>query len=110
MNRLHAFAIALTLALLSWNCTPPPNCVYTVSLAQHPGSMFHGTGVPAGGGDYSVDVLVNPSTCSVPTYTADPWITISQEVPDRGLGTELPPRPTPAPRGAQGWPMWAISR
>ena len=91
MNRLLAFAVAVTLAGLSWNCTPPPtsNCVYTVTLAQHPGAMFHGTGVAAGGGDYSVDVLVNPSTCPVPTYTPDSWITITQEVPDRGLGYRI---------------------
>jgi hypothetical protein len=89
MNRLLAFVVALTLAGLSWNCTPPPNCVYTVSLAQHPGVAFHGTGVPATGGDYSVDVLVNPSTCQVPTFTADPWVTIAQEPPDRGLGYRI---------------------
>ncbi len=91
MNRLCALAVALTLATLSWNCTPTPtpsNCVYTVQLAQHPG-LFHGTGVPAGGGDYSVDVLVNPSTCTVPTFTPDSWITITQEVPDRGLGYRI---------------------
>jgi hypothetical protein len=91
MNRLPAFAVALTLAVLSWNCTPPPppsNCLYNVQLAQHPG-VFHGTGVPSGGGDYSVDVLVNPSTCTVPTYTADSWITITQEIPDRGLGYRI---------------------
>src|SRR6185436_13423623 len=91
MNRLLAFAVAVTLAGLSWNCTPPPtsNCVYTVTLAQHPGAMFHGTGVAAGGGDFSVDVLVNPSTCQVPTYTPDSWITITQEIPDRGLGYRI---------------------
>jgi len=62
MNRLLASLVAFALAVLSWNCTPPnnppANCVYTVQLAQHPGP-FRGAGVPAGGGDYSVDVLVN---------------------------------------------------
>ena len=89
MNRLHALAVAITLTPLSWSCIPPAqaaNCVYTVSLAQQPGVLFHGTGVPSGGGDYSVDVIANPTTCPVPTYTADAWITITQEVPDRGAG------------------------
>jgi hypothetical protein len=92
MNRLFAFVVAFALAALSWNCTPPnnppTNCVYTVQLAQHPGP-FRGAGVAAGGGDYSVDVLVNPSTCTVPTSASDPWITIAQEVPDRGLGYRI---------------------
>jgi hypothetical protein len=90
MNRFAAFAVSLTLAVVSWNCNPTQNanCMYTVQLAQHPGT-FHGTGVPAGGGDYSVDVLVNPSTCTVPTFTPDPWITITQEIPDRGLGYRI---------------------
>jgi hypothetical protein len=80
------------LASLSWGCTPPAqttNCVYTVSLAQHPGVLFHGTGVPAAGGDYSVDVVANPSTCAVATYSADSWITITPEVPDRGTGYRI---------------------
>jgi hypothetical protein len=51
--------------------------------------MFHGAGVPAAGGDYSVDVLANPSTCQVPTQTPDSWITITQEIPDRGLGFRI---------------------
>src|SRR5262245_25499299 len=91
MHRTIAMVVALAFAVVSWDCTPPPptNCVYTVTLAQHPGVMFHGTGVPAGGGDYSVDVLVNPSTCQVPTYTPDSWITITQEVPDRGTGYRI---------------------
>jgi hypothetical protein len=72
-------------------CVPngtPSNCTYKVQLAQHPGP-FTGTGVPAAGGDYSVDVLVNPSNCPVPTQTPDSWITITQEVPDRGLGFRI---------------------
>jgi hypothetical protein len=93
MTRLPAFTVAIVLATLSWNCGPnsqqPSNCTYTVSLAQHPGTMFHGTGVPAAGGDYSVDVLGNPPNCAVPTYTADSWITITQETPDRGLGYRI---------------------
>lgn len=92
MNRIHALAVAIPLSLLSSNCTPPgpaSNCVYTVSLAQHPGVLFNGTGVPAGGGDYSVDVIANPTTCTVPTYTPDSWITITQEVPDRGTGYRI---------------------
>ena len=91
MHRTIAIVVALAFAVVSWNCTPPPptNCVYTVTLAQHPGVTFHGTGVPAGGGDYSVDVLVNPSTCQVPTYTPDSWITITPEAPDRGTGYRI---------------------
>ena len=30
-----------------------------------------------------MDVLVSPTTCQVPTYTPDSWITITQEIPDR---------------------------
>jgi hypothetical protein len=55
--------------------------------------MFHGAGVPAAGGDYSVDVLASPSTCQVPTQTPDSWITITQEVPDRGLGFRVTAAP-----------------
>jgi hypothetical protein len=66
----------------------PSNCTYTVQLAQHPGT-FTGAGVPAAGGDFSVDVTVNPSSCPVPTQTPDSWITITQEVPDRGLGFRI---------------------
>jgi hypothetical protein len=87
-----AVGVAITLASLSWSCAPPAqttSCVYIVSLAQHPGVLFHGTGVPAGGGDYSVDVVASPTTCAVPTYTADSWITITQEVPDRGTGYRI---------------------
>jgi hypothetical protein len=87
-----AVGVVITLASLSWSCAPPAqttNCVYIVSLAQHPGVLFHGTGVPAGGGDYSVDVVANPTTCVIPTYTADSWITITQEVPDRGTGYRI---------------------
>jgi hypothetical protein len=97
-----AVGVAITLASLFWSCTPPAqttNCVDTVSLAHHPGVLFHGTGVPAGGGDYSVDVVANPTTCAVPTYTADSWITITQEVPDRGTAIASLLRPTPAPPG-----------
>jgi len=81
----HVLIAASILALSG--CTPagtPSNCTFTVQLAQHPG-MFHGAGVPAAGGDFSVDVLVNPPSCQVPTQTPDSWITITQEVPDRGL-------------------------
>lgn len=92
MNRISASLLVCALAALSWNCTPPnnppSNCIYTVQLAQHPGP-FRGAGVPAAGGDYSVDVLVNPSTCTVPTSASDSWITITQEVPDRGLGFRI---------------------
>ena len=74
-------------------CTPtgtPANCTYTVQLAQHPGAPpFHGAGLPSGGGSYSVDVLVSPTTCPVPTSTPDSWITIAQEVPDRGLSYSI---------------------
>jgi hypothetical protein len=32
-----------------------------------------------------VGVLVNPPGCRVPTQNPDSWITITQEIPDRGL-------------------------
>jgi len=72
------------------SCTTgtPTNCTFVVQLAQHTG-MFHGAGVPAAGGDYSVDVVANPSSCQVPTQTADSWISITQEPPDRGLGFRI---------------------
>src|SRR5258708_33638460 len=94
MNRLPASVVAFALAVSSWNCTPPnnppANCVYTIQLAQHPGP-FRGAGVPAGGGDYSGDVLVNASTWSVLTSASGPWITIAPGVPRRGLGYRSPP-------------------
>jgi hypothetical protein len=69
---------------------PPANCAYTVQLAQHPGSgPFHGAGVPSGGGSYSVDVTATPGTCPIPTSASDSWITITQEVPDRGLSYQI---------------------
>jgi hypothetical protein len=83
--------IALVIAMSLSSCHPtgtPANCTYTVQLAQHVGP-FRGTGVPAGGGDFSVDVVKNPYSCPVPTYTSDSWITITQEVPDRGLGFRI---------------------
>ena len=82
--------VAFTVVAAS-SCTPsgtPTNCAFTVQLAQHPG-MFHGAGVPAAGGDYSVDVLATPSTCQAPTQTPDSWISIAQETPDRGLGFRI---------------------
>lgn len=87
------FALILTGALVIGvsSCTPTgtaSNCTFTVQLAQHAGP-FHGAGVPSAGGSYSVDVLVSPSTCAVPTYSPDSWITITQEVPDRGLGYRI---------------------
>jgi hypothetical protein len=93
MSRLFTVRAMMSVAALlaSTGCRPtgtPANCTFTVQLAQHPG-MFHGAGVPAAGGDYSVDVIANPSTCQVPTQTPDSWITITQEVPDRGLGFRI---------------------
>lgn len=85
----HVLIVAFVLAVSG--CTPagtPSNCVFTVRLAQHPG-IFHGAGVPAAGGDFSVDVVVSPSGCQVPTQTPDSWITITQEIPDRGLGFRI---------------------
>jgi hypothetical protein len=87
---LRHVLIAVSVLALS-GCTPagtPSNCTFTVQLAQHPG-LFHGAGVPAAGGDFSVDVLVNPPACQVPTQTPDSWITITQEIPDRGLGFRI---------------------
>jgi hypothetical protein len=85
-------------------CTPtgtPSNCVFTVQLAQHPG-IFHGAGVPAAGGDFSVDVLASPPGCQVPTQTPDAWITITQEVPDRGLGFRVTAAANPGPARRTG--------
>jgi hypothetical protein len=85
----HVLIAVFVLAISG--CTPggtPSNCTFAVQLAQHPGT-FHGAGAPAAGGDFSVDVLVNPSGCQVPTHTPDSWITITQEVPDRGLGFRI---------------------
>jgi hypothetical protein len=77
----------------------PANCTYTVQLAQHPGpGVFAGAGVPAAGGSYSVDVLVSPSSCPVPTQTADSWVTIAQEVPDRGLAYRITAAPNTGTR------------
>jgi hypothetical protein len=64
--------------------------------------VFVGAGVPAAGGDYSVDVIANPSTCQVPTRTADSWITITQEVPDRGLGFRITAAANPGPARRTG--------
>jgi len=91
MARLFPHVLIAASVLALSGCTPagtPPNCTFTVQRAQHPG-MFHGAGVPAAGGDFSVDVLVSPSGCQVPTHTPDAWITITQEVPDRGLGFRI---------------------
>jgi hypothetical protein len=91
MSRLFPHVLIAASVLALSGCTPsgtPSNCTFTVQRAQHPG-MFHGAGVPAAGGDFSVDVLVSPSGCQVPTYTPDAWITITQEVPDRGLGFRI---------------------
>jgi len=85
----HVLIAASVLAFSG--CTPagtPSNCTFTVQLAQHAG-IFHGAGVPAAGGDFSVDVLASPAGCQVPTQTPDSWITITQEVPDRGLGFRI---------------------
>ena len=81
--------VPIALAVTGCNSGTPTNCTFAVTLAQHPGVMFNGTGVPAAGGDYSVDVIANPSTCPVPTQTPDSWITITQEIPDRGLGFRI---------------------
>ena len=87
---LRCFLLVSIVAVASaCNSGTPVNCTFSVTLAQHPGMMFHGTGVPAAGGDYSVDVIATPSSCTVPTQTPDPWITITQEVPDRGLGYRI---------------------
>ena len=91
MSRFTVLGMMSFALLASTGCGPtgtPANCTFTVQLAQHPG-MFHGAGVPAAGGDYSVDVIANPATCQVPTQTPDSWITITQEVPDRGLGFRI---------------------
>jgi hypothetical protein len=91
MARLLPHVLIAAFVLTLSGCTPsgtPSNCTFTVQLAQHPGT-FHGAGVAAAGGDFSVDVLVNPSGCQVPTQTPDSWITITQEVPDRGLGFRI---------------------
>lgn len=92
MARPFNFILIAALVALS-SCTPtgtPSNCTFAVQLAQHPGAgPFHGAGLPAGGGSYSVDVTVNPSTCAVPTSTPDSWIAITQEVPDRGLAYRI---------------------
>jgi hypothetical protein len=45
--------------------------------------------VPAAGGGYSVDVIASPTSCSVPIHSPDAWITIEQEIPDRGLGFRI---------------------
>jgi len=86
----HILAAPLLLALLGCPPTPPPapTCTFTVLLAQHTG-VFLGAGVPAAGGGYSVDVIAEPSSCQVPTSTPDSWITIEQEIPDRGLGFRI---------------------
>jgi hypothetical protein len=93
MIRSSRFAVLAALAILAAGCTPtgtPANCAYSVQLAQHPGvGPFHGAGAPSGGGSYSVDVIATPSTCPVPTSSSDPWITITQEVPDRGLTYQI---------------------
>ena len=75
MARLFTVRVMMSFAALlaSIACGPtgtPANCTFTVQLAQHFG-MFHGAGVPAAGGDYSVDVIANPTTCQVPTQTPD---------------------------------------
>jgi len=88
MVRSSVVPILATVLLSGCGGGTPVNCTYTVQLAQHFGP-FHGTGVPAGGGDFSVDVVATPSTCPAPTYTPDSWITITQEVPDRGLGFRI---------------------
>ena len=91
MPRTIAKVLVPALLIATFGCQPtgtPAVCTYTVQLAQHPGP-FRGAGVPAGGGSYSVDVIVNPSTCPVPTQSPNPWITITQEVPDRGLGYRI---------------------
>jgi hypothetical protein len=91
MARSLAFILIAALAVAASSCGPtgtPSNCAFTVQLAQHPGP-FHGAGLPSAGGSFSVDVAVNPTTCSVPTYSLDSWITITQEVPDRGLGYRI---------------------
>jgi hypothetical protein len=71
--------------MAAWGCTngTPTNCTFAVTLAQHPGVVFHGTGVPAGGGNYSVDVVPNPTSCAIPTQASDPWITITPDVSNR---------------------------
>jgi hypothetical protein len=81
--------LPVVVAVAGCNQGTPTNCTFAVTLAQHPGMMFHGAGVPAAGGDYSVDVVATPSTCQVPTQTPDSWITITQETPDRGLGYRI---------------------
>jgi hypothetical protein len=95
MTRSLAFISFVMLVGAAYGCTPPgtpSNCTYTVQLAQHFGP-FHGAGLPSAGGSYSVDVLVNPTSCPVPTSTPDSWITITQEVPDRGLSYQITAAP-----------------
>jgi hypothetical protein len=91
MSRSVPHFLIAAFVLAASSCTPagtPGNCTFSVALAQHPG-VFHGAGVPSAGGDFSVDVLASPSTCQVPTQTPDSWITITQEIPDRGLGFRI---------------------
>lgn len=92
MARSFAFVLIVPLLFAASWCPPKPvphtTCTYTVQLAQHSG-VFLGAGVPATGGGYSVDVIANPSSCLVPTSTPDSWITIEQEIPDRGLGFKI---------------------
>jgi len=59
----------------------PSTCTFSVQMTRHPG-MFHGAGVVASGGSFSVDVTASPATCTVPTYTPDSWITIVSQAPD----------------------------
>jgi len=92
MSKSFAFLMMTLIVVAASSCGPtgtPGNCTFAVTLAQHPGLTFHGAGVPAGGGDYSVDVVATPSTCQVPTQTPDSWITITPEVPDRGTGFRI---------------------
>jgi len=98
MTRTLAPVVVAIVVLALPACVPngtPANCTYRVQLAQHQGT-FTGAGVPAAGGDFSVDVLVNPSNCAVPTQSPDSWITITQEVPDRGLGFRITAAANPA--------------
>jgi hypothetical protein len=93
MARLLALITIVALVALASGCGPtgtPSNCTFSVQLAQHPGSgPFHGAGLPSAGGSFSVDVAVSPTSCAIPTYSPDSWITIAQEVPDRGLSYSI---------------------
>jgi hypothetical protein len=83
MTRSFALSsIPLVLAVAACGPTGTPNtCTFNVQLNRHPG-VFLGTGVPAAGGAVAVDVAATPTSCAVPTFTPDSWITITQQTPD----------------------------